>query len=189
MDNPYAAATEVADKPATVNGASPKPTSEHPTVCAFYCTIGCIVGLQLALTCRSGFSLYLPLTGVGAIWWSAYFMIGGSILGALAILSSGFLGWLWSRLHFDYKRHFALRFIYGFLFANSIVFLQKPISRYLMDHTNWITDLLAGPRLDTSTFAIACLFAAVFSQTVESILSRAIFPNHPRRATTVPSAR
>ncbi len=106
-----------------------------------------------------------------------WFMFLGSVgFAAFTVFSSAITRWLWSRFLLGYNEFLTVRFLVGCMFPVVFFLTVFPVQRYLMDNMNWITDLLAVTRLNTSTSVVAFIFALVSSQAFEAVVSRAICP-------------
>ena len=174
--NPYAASSEVTETAKNPLAAAPQPDLMRRLATSSCYALGCIVGLHGAIAHLQG------LAHVSVLLNEPLKIFLGSVgFAAIAVFSSAIAGWLWSTFLLSYNQFLVVRFLVGCMFSIVFVFSHFPVARYLMDNVNWITDVLAGTRLDASTSVIAFIFAMVLSQTVEAGVSRSICPAQPSR--------
>lgn len=169
--NPYAASIKMTE--AAIN---PLATAQQPDLRRWFATsscyaIGCVAGLHGIMVYQQGLNYVWVLLNE-----PLSILLASIGFAAVAVLSSTILGWLWSAFLLGYNQFLAIRFLAGFMFAIGMFLSIFPVQRYLMDDMNWITDLLAGTRLNASTSVIAFIFALILSQAVESVMSRTIGP-------------
>jgi len=170
--NPYAASSEVTEMSTNPVVAAPQSDYGRRLATSSCYALGCVIGLHGAIAYYEGL-----IRALSVIFdMPLYMLMFSAGYAAIAVFSSAVAGRLCYICLRNYKQLLSVRFFVGGMFSIVFMLSHFPVQRYLMDNMNWITDILAGTRLNASTSGIAFLFALVLSRTFEAVVSPAMHP-------------